>query len=41
MRGFLARRRVRKTHGFEMRGGGLMGKSKNSNLHLDPNELEK
>jgi len=39
MRGFLARRRVKKTHGFETRIG--MGKSKNSNLNLDPNELEK
>lgn len=38
MRGFLARRRVKKTYGFEMRTG-LMGNRNNPNL--DPGELEK
>jgi hypothetical protein len=38
MRGFIARRRVKKTYGFEMRTG-LMGNRNNPNL--DPDELEK
>ena len=38
MRGFLTRRRVKRTYGFEMRTG-LMGNRLNPNL--DPDELEK
>ena len=38
MRGFLTRRRVKRTYGFEMRTG-LMGNRMNPNL--DPDELEK
>lgn len=38
MRGFMARRRVKKLYGFEMRTG-LMGNRANTNL--DPDELDK
>lgn len=38
MRGFLTRRRVKRTYGFEMRSG-LMANRGNRNL--DPDELEK
>ena len=40
LRGFLARRRVKKAYGFEM-SRGLIGRNKNAHLNLDPNELEK
>lgn len=38
MRGFLARRRVKKAYGFETKTG-FMGRRANTNI--DPNELEK
>ena len=38
MRGFLARRRVKRLYGFEMRTG-LMGNRGNTNL--DPDQLDK